>query len=85
MPAIDYSRFYRYDDLMRLLRAFAAEHPQYIALEAIGRSHEGREIPLLTITNTATGPAVDKPPTGSRQYPLSSSRHRVRACTSLTG
>jgi len=61
MPAIDYSRFYRYDDLMRLLRAFAAEHPQYIALEAIGRSHEGREIPLLTITNAATGPAADKP------------------------
>jgi murein tripeptide amidase MpaA len=61
MPAIDYSRFYRYDDLMRLLRALAAEHPQYIALDAIGRSHEGREIPLLTITNAATGPAADKP------------------------
>ena len=61
MPAIDYSRFYRYDDLMRLLRAFASEHPQYIALESIGSSHESREIPLLTITNAATGPAADKP------------------------
>jgi len=61
MPAIDYSRFYRYDDLMTLLRAFAAEHPQYIALETLGTSHEGRAIPVLTITNTATGPAGDKP------------------------
>ena len=61
MPAIDYSRFYRYDDLMTLLRAFAAEHPQYIALDTLGTSHEGRAIPLLTITNTATGPAADKP------------------------
>ena len=25
MPAIDYSRFYRYDELMALLRGFAAE------------------------------------------------------------
>ena len=28
MPTIDYSRFYRYDDLMALLRAFAAENPR---------------------------------------------------------
>ena len=61
MPAIDFSRFYRYDDLMALLRAFVAEHPQYIALETIGTSHEGRAIPLLAITNQATGPAADKP------------------------
>jgi murein tripeptide amidase MpaA len=61
MPAIDYSRFYRYDDLMRLLRAFASEHPQYVTLESIGSSHEGRDIPLLAITNAATGPAADKP------------------------
>jgi len=61
MPAIDHSRFYRYDDLMALLRALAAEHPQYIELSALGTSHEGRAIPLLTITNSATGPASDKP------------------------
>jgi len=46
---------------MVLLRAFVAEHPQYISLETIGTSHEGRAIPLLTITNTATGKAIDKP------------------------
>ncbi len=61
MPAIDYSRFYRYDELMALLRSFAAENPQYIALETLGTSHEGRAIPLLSITNTATGRAADKP------------------------
>ena len=61
MPVIDYSRFFRYDDLMALLRAFVAENPQYVALETIGTSHEGRAIPLLTVTNTATGAASDKP------------------------
>jgi murein tripeptide amidase MpaA len=61
MPAIDYSRFYRYDELMALLRSFAAEHPGYVAVESIGRSHEGRDIPLVTLTNGATGAAQDKP------------------------
>jgi murein tripeptide amidase MpaA len=61
MPAIDYSRFYRYDDLMALLRAFAAERPHCIQLSTLGTSHEGRAIPLLTITNAATGAASDKP------------------------
>jgi murein tripeptide amidase MpaA len=61
MAAFDYSRFYRYDELMVLLRAFAAEHSQYVALSTLGTSHEGRTIPLLTITNTATGKAEDKP------------------------
>jgi murein tripeptide amidase MpaA len=61
MPAIDFSRFYKYDALLAILCAFAAEYPQFIALSVIGRSHEGREIPLLTITDTATGAAADKP------------------------
>jgi murein tripeptide amidase MpaA len=61
MPTIDYSRFYRYDDLMAILRGFADENPEYISLETIGTSHEGRAIPLLTITNRRTGAASDKP------------------------
>jgi len=61
MPAIAFDRFYRYAELTSLLRAFVAEHPQLVALDAIGRSHEGREIWVVTVTNTATGAAADKP------------------------
>ncbi|MBC8119524.1 MAG: carboxypeptidase, partial [Burkholderiaceae bacterium] len=61
MPAIDYSRFYRYDELTAILRAFSDENPDYVSLGTIGNSHEGRAIPLLTLTNSATGPAADKP------------------------
>ncbi len=61
MPTIDHSRFHRYDELLALLRAIAAEHPRFVALESIGLSHEGREIPLLAITDSATGPAAEKP------------------------
>jgi murein tripeptide amidase MpaA len=61
MPAIAFDRFYRYDELTDVLHALAREFPQLVAVESIGRSHEGREIWVLTVTNTATGPALDKP------------------------
>ncbi len=61
MPAIAFDRFYRYAELTDLLHAFAREHPQFVAVESIGRSHEGRDIWVATLTNTKTGPAADKP------------------------
>jgi murein tripeptide amidase MpaA len=61
MPTIDHARFYRHDELLALLRTLAAEHPRFVAVETIGRSFEGREIPLVTVSDTGTGPAADKP------------------------
>src|SRR6266496_4382789 len=61
MPAIAFDRFYRYADLTAILKAFAEEHPQLVALESTGKSHEGRDIWVVTVTNTATGPAAEKP------------------------
>ena len=60
MPAA-FNRFYRYDELTELLRAIAQEHADLVSIESIGRSHEGRDIWVLTVTNTRTGPAADKP------------------------
>ena len=39
----------------------AAEHPDLLAVEAIGTSYEGRSIWLATVTNTATGAHDRKP------------------------
>ncbi len=61
MPAIAFDRYYRYEEFSALLAAFAAEFPQLVELESIGKSYEGRDIWLLTVTNSATGPAQDKP------------------------
>ena len=61
MPAIAFDRFYRYAELTELLHAFVRDHPHLVSIESIGRSHEGRDIFVLTVTNTATGPASDKP------------------------
>jgi len=61
MPNIAFDRFYRYAELTELLHGFAREHPSLVTLESIGKSHEGRDIFVLTVTNTATGQAGEKP------------------------
>src|SRR5512144_787154 len=61
MPPIAFDRFHRYAELTTILQAFAAEHPELVAIESIGKSYEGRDIWVLTLTRRATGDAADKP------------------------
>lgn len=61
MPDIHFDRYYRYDDLTGLLHAYAQEYPGLVTVESIGKSHEGRDLWLATVTNFASGPAAEKP------------------------
>jgi murein tripeptide amidase MpaA len=61
MPEIRFDRYYRYDELTRLLMAYDEEYPGLIQVSSIGKSHEGRDIWLVTVTNEATGSASEKP------------------------
>lgn len=61
MPAIAFDRYYRYDELTQLLKAFADEYPHLVNLLSIGKSYEGRDIWLLEVTHKLSGPASDKP------------------------
>ncbi len=64
MPAIPvprFDQFYRHDELTRLLQDYAAAAPHLVSLSSLGKSWEGRDIWLLTITLQATGADVDKP------------------------
>jgi len=61
MPAIAFDRYYRYGELTELLRALQAEHPDFVEVSSIGKSHEGRDIWLVTLTDRRTGAAADKP------------------------
>ena len=61
MPAVRFDKFYKYDELTTILKAWASEHPARFKLASIGKSFEGRDIWLATITNFATGPDTDKP------------------------
>jgi len=61
MPEVQFNTYYRYDDLTRILHAFAAEYAALLRVESIGKSHEGRDIWLVTVTNSATGIDRHKP------------------------
>jgi murein tripeptide amidase MpaA len=60
-PTPDFETFPRYDELTRLLRDYAAAWPGLVGLASIGKSHEGREIWVLTVTALATGLPQHKP------------------------
>jgi murein tripeptide amidase MpaA len=61
MASARFDTYYRYTDLTRVLQEFAREHPQLLRLSSIGRSHEGRDIWLATVTSNASGPDGEKP------------------------
>jgi murein tripeptide amidase MpaA len=61
MPPVAFDRYYRYQELMDLLNKFREEFPDLVEIATIGRTHEGRDIPLVAVTNSKTGPAADKP------------------------
>ena len=58
---IQYNRYYRYAEFTEILHRFVKEFPDLLAIESIGKSHEGRDIWVVTATNRKTGPAADKP------------------------
>ena len=61
MPKTRFNKFYRYPELTRLLKEDAREYPDLIRLELIGKSHEGRDVWLVTATNFKSGGDTEKP------------------------
>jgi murein tripeptide amidase MpaA len=60
-PKIRFDIFYKHDDLTRLLFEYAQAFPTLVAIRSIGKSYEGRDIWVATVTNVATDAAEDKP------------------------
>lgn len=56
-----YDHYFDYAELIRHLQALQARRPDLVKLDSIGKSYEGRDIWCATVTNTATGPAEEKP------------------------
>ena len=61
MPKFDASRFYKYDEIVAFLSAVEKEYPDLVTVSSIGKSHEGRDIMLATLTNKKTGADTEKP------------------------
>ena len=58
---VRFDRYYKYDEMMALLRAYSEHYPQLVSLACMGKSWEGRDVPVLTLTNAKTGCASSKP------------------------
>ena len=61
MQAFDFAHFPRFEELTSILQNYVSEYPNFVAKESIGESYEGRDIWLMTVTNSATGRASEKP------------------------
>jgi murein tripeptide amidase MpaA len=61
LPTPAFDRFYRHAELTALLQACADARPGLVELRSIGKSHEGRDIWLVVLTNRSTGADTDKP------------------------
>ncbi len=60
-PTPRFDTFYKHADLNRLLGSYAEAYPTLVTVASIGKSHEGRDILVATVTNLATGAPEDKP------------------------
>jgi Zinc carboxypeptidase len=57
----EFDGFLRYDELTAWINELAAAHPDLVAVESYGRSHEGRDLWLVTVTDGAAGAHDTKP------------------------
>ncbi|HYN20788.1 MAG TPA: M14 family metallopeptidase [Thermoanaerobaculia bacterium] len=60
-PAFTFNRLHTYEEVVDLLKGYAAAYPRWAHLESIGKSAQGRDLWMITITNPETGPELSKP------------------------
>ena len=58
---IRFDTYYDNDELDARLRWLAEQQPEIVELRSLGKSFEGREIPLVVLTNRKTGDDLSKP------------------------
>jgi hypothetical protein len=60
-PVATFNKLHPYEEIVGFLKAYAAAYPKWTRLESIGKSVQGRDLWMITITNPATGPELSKP------------------------
>lgn len=58
---IAFNRYYSYEGLVENLQKINQAYPELTRLESIGKSYEGRDIMMITITDFSEGEANEKP------------------------
>jgi len=57
---LDFNRWHDTDELYADMKRLQAAFPKLLKLESIGKSHDGRDLMLMTVNNPATGPESAK-------------------------
>lgn len=57
---LDFNRWHDTDELAADMKRLQAAFPKFLKLESIGKSHDGRDLWLMTVNNSATGPESGK-------------------------
>jgi hypothetical protein len=55
-----WNRYHDYKEIQEILEKMVAAYPELVKLESLGKSHEGREIWVLTLTNFQAGNETEK-------------------------
>jgi hypothetical protein len=57
---LDFNRWHDCGELAADMKRLQAAFPKFLKLESIGKSHDGRDLWLMTVNNPATGPETAK-------------------------
>lgn len=76
---IPFDTYHDYDAMTAHLHALAESYPQLATLTSIGRTHRGRDVWFMQITNPDTGPVLEKP-----GYYIDAQIHAEEHATSAT-
>lgn len=60
-PSPGYNRLHDFEEMTEAMRAYASAYPEWVRMESIGKSIQGRDLWMLTLNNPATGGDLDKP------------------------
>ena len=73
-----YDHYYQYHEIKEILEGYAKQYPDYCKLDKIGTTLEGRDIPILMVTDLKTGDYSDKP-----GYYVEGNIHAGEVCGSM--
>lgn len=58
---IDWTKYFSYEQMKLIMGQLVEAYPELARLHSIGKTHRGREILVLELTNASTGPGESKP------------------------
>lgn len=61
MAKLKFPHYHTFAEMTAYLKGVQQDHPKLASLSSMGKSHEGRDLWVMTLTNTETGPDSEKP------------------------